>query len=216
MSKSPDEARVLLQRMLDDELRGPEADAARVEIEMFPELSKELRAHEALQRSLRGLPSPSLPAGFEARLAARLEASPSLLDRLRAQWRAWMLPLSLVTAAAAAGVFVIARPGAMEGNATGVAGASFVSSTSNAPEVTVRVRAGKAQWAQVRSAMTRAGLAVSDEPVSRGRTWIVETDASVTTVNLAANELSGISSVEVVGMPSTDVPVKLRVVLTQP
>jgi len=208
-------ARTLLTRLLEDGLQGAAADEARIQLEQFPHLARELRAHDALQRSLRALPTPSLPAGFEQRLAARLQAPPPFMERLRTQWREWLLPLSLVTAAAAAGMLLLVGPVMQEGSTTGVAGASLMAANTAAPEVTLRIRAGRAQWTQIRSGLERAGVAVTSEPAARGALWTVELPASVATVQTAARELSAISHVELQGMPSVDMPVRLRVVLTQ-
>ncbi len=210
-----EEAAALMQDLLDGTLQGQDAQRAEAALLASPAHARQWQGQQALQARLRGLKAPEVPAGFEARLAARLAAQPKglagLWERIVEHWR---VP-AVVGLALAAGVgLLVTSPPATTAGSNGV-GAAAVLGSRLPVEVTLRLRAPLDAWPQVSAALGRAGVVLPAPAEGSVVAFVTVEDPAL--VRRAVAELGALSSVETVGvLPSSGGPVQVRIQLLTP
>lgn len=211
-----EEADVLMQDLLDGTLTGADAARAEARLNASPRHAAQLQAHRALQAGLRGLRNPEVPAGFEARVAARVEAQQrlglaGLWSRLVEHWR---IP-TVVGAALAAGLALVwTAPAQQDGASSGVGAAAVAGPQAVASSVTLRLRAPVTAWPRVVAALQKAGVQVSAPAADAVTADAVAPDAAA--LGRAVGELGALSSVETVGTVPSMGAVRVRVQLLTP
>lgn len=211
MTDSQDER---LQQLVDGELGGVEARAA--EDALSDDERRQLRALRALRGQLGTLREVTLPAGFEARLQARLHGEEARTWRWQRLWDALRFPLVLGTAVAAGALVMVLQPPPSGEAAHGVAASGLMGVPSGTYEVTWRLRAGPADVARVLDTARQAGLEVGVPSAARDGVRTVEVLCPSADARRAAAAVEAVMPLEVRGMPAGDGAVRLRVVFTEP